>query len=139
MTITRFEDIEAWQLARELNRRVYAITRDEPFSRDWALRDQIRRAAGSTMHNIAEGFDAGSNSEFVRFLRYSQRSCREVESELYVALDEGYLTEASFEGLYRLADAVHKKDGGFIHYLQSHSEPKNGGSTSHDTRKQTKN
>jgi four helix bundle protein len=84
MPIHRFEDIEGWQAARELTRRVYAVAQSREFSKDFGLRDQITRAAGSTMHNIAEGFDGGSNAEFIKFLRCSQRSCSEVQSQLYV-------------------------------------------------------
>jgi hypothetical protein len=71
MKITRFEDIEGWQLARELTRRVYAVAMRGAFAKDFGLRDQITRASGSAMHNIAEGFDGGSNAEFTKFLRYS--------------------------------------------------------------------
>lgn len=117
MKITRFEDIEAWQLARDLTRQVYAATKTNSFSRDYALKDQITRAAGSIMHNIAEGFDAGSNAEFVRFLRYAQRSCTEVQSQLYVALDQTYVSPSEFEEIRALAKAVHGKIGGFINYL----------------------
>ncbi len=89
------------------------------FSQDWGLKDQIRRSAGSVMHNIAEGFDGGSNIEFLKFLRYAQRSCREVQSQLYVALDEEYVTPSVFEDLYTAVDATHGKIGGFIKYLKS--------------------
>ncbi len=82
MKIERFEDIEAWQLGRQLTRLVYQATRQEGFTRDFGLKDQIQRASGSVMHNIAEGFDGGSNAEFIKFLRYSQRSCTEVQSQL---------------------------------------------------------
>jgi four helix bundle protein len=75
MRIERFEDIEAWQLARELNRKVYELTRKTKFARDFGLRGQIQNATGSSMHNIAEGFDSETNPEFVRFLRYAKRSC----------------------------------------------------------------
>lgn len=88
MKITRFEDIEAWQISRELARLVYAVTKTSRLSRDYGLKDQITRAAGSAMHNIAKGVDAGSNAECVKFLRYSQRACTEVQSQLYVALDQ---------------------------------------------------
>ncbi len=97
MRIDRFEDIEAWQLARELTRKVYQLTKKPPFSKDYGLKDQIRAAAGSSMHNIAEGFDAETTPEFIRFLSYDQRSCTEVQSELYVALDENYIDEAEFK------------------------------------------
>jgi len=68
LKIERFEEIEAWKLAREITTAVYRATDVDAFSKDFGLRDQIRRAAGSIMHNIAEGFDAGSNAEFIRFL-----------------------------------------------------------------------
>ena len=88
MKIERFEDIEAWPLARELTRKIYCLTKKSKFSKDFGLKRQIQEAAGSAMHNIAEGFDSETNAEFVRFLRYAKRSCTEVQSELYVALDE---------------------------------------------------
>ncbi|HTB62779.1 MAG TPA: four helix bundle protein [Opitutales bacterium] len=119
MKITRFEDIQAWQLARELTRAIYAASARDPFAKDFGLRDQIRRAAGSLMHNIAEGFDAGSNPEFKRFLQYAQRSATEVLSQLYVALDQGYITESQFTELQAMANKAHAACGGFIKYLQS--------------------
>ena len=82
LKIERFEDIEAWQLARELTRKVYDLTKKSKFARDFGLKGQIQDAAGSSMHNIAEGFDSETTSEFIRFLRYAKRSCTEVQSEL---------------------------------------------------------
>jgi four helix bundle protein len=117
MKITRFEEIEGWQLARELTRNVYSLASKEKFSRDFGLRDQIQRAAGSSMHNVAEGFDSGSNAEFVRFLRYAQRSCTEVQSQLYVALDQKYLSSKEFDDVFSLADQTKSKIGGLIKYL----------------------
>jgi four helix bundle protein len=117
MPIRRFEDIEGWQAARELTRQVYAVAQSGEFSKDYGLRDQITRAAGSTMHNIAEGFDGGSNAEFIKFLRYSQRSCSEVQSQLYVAQDQGYLSRDEFDAIYAQAELTHAKAGGFIRYL----------------------
>jgi four helix bundle protein len=96
MKIERFEDIEAWQLSRELTLKVYALTNKATFSRDFGLKGQIQDAAGSSMHNIAEGFDAETNAEFIRFLRYAKRSCTEVQSQLYVALDQKYITNSEF-------------------------------------------
>jgi len=119
MKLTHFEDIEAWQLARELTKLIYSTTKKDPFARDYGLSDQIRRAAGSAMHNIAEGFDSGSDMEFTRFLRYAQRSCSEVQSELYVALDQQYINDQQFSELYTLAQQVHDKIGGFIKYLKT--------------------
>ena len=117
MQINRFEDIESWQLARVLTREVYAAAKKPPFSKDFGLRDQITRASSSIMHNIAEGFDGGSNAEFMRFLRYAQRSTSEVQSQLYVALDQEYLSDPQFEHLFDLAEQTRSKIGGFIAYL----------------------
>jgi four helix bundle protein len=119
MAITKFEEIESWQLGRVLARKIYSCTNTGNFARDFALRDQIRRAVGSIMHNIAEGFDGGSNAEFARFLGYSHRSCSEVQSQLYIALDQGYLSESEFSGLYDLAAETRGKIGGFIKYLRN--------------------
>lgn len=118
MKIERFEDIEAWQLARGLTRKVYRLTKKRGFEKDFGLRGQIQDAAGSAMHNIAEGFDSETNSEFVRFLRYAKRSCTEVQSELYVALDEDYITTAEFQDTYEQARRARAAVRGFINYLQ---------------------
>ena len=117
MPIRRFEDIEGWQLARELTKQIYTVARRGAFAKDFGLRDQITRASGSSMHNIAEGFDGGSNAEFVKFLRYSQRSCSEVQSQLYVALDQAYISQDEFNSIYEQAAKTHAKVGGFIRYL----------------------
>jgi four helix bundle protein len=117
MRITRFEDIEAWQLARELTIKVYKLTKNKGFSRDFGLKSQIQDAAGSSMHNIAEGFDAESNPEFIRFLRYAKRSCTEVQSELYVALDQEYITTDEFQNVYDHAGKTRAAIRGFIKYL----------------------
>ncbi len=121
MRIDRFEDIESWQLAREMTKRVYAaVAANAGFSKDWGLKDQITRACGSVMHNIAEGFDGGSNREFVRFLHYSKRSCTEVQSELYMAIDQNYVTQDQFQELYDLAGQTRSKIKGLINYLNRH-------------------
>ena len=125
MKIERFEDIEGWQLARELTQQVYSLTKQSDFSRDFGLRDQIQRAAGSSMHNIAEGFDGGSNAEFAKFLRYAQRSCTEVKSQLYVAIDQAYITQEQFDTTYRLTSSTHAKIGGFIRYLTQNTPKPN--------------
>jgi len=77
----RFEELRVWQSARIMVQQVYQITREGSFARDFGLRDQIQRAAVSVMSNIAEGFHAGSNAEFLRFLRYARRSLAEVQSQ----------------------------------------------------------
>ena len=117
MKIERFEDIEGWKLARELTRMVYSATKQLGFSKDFGLKDQIQRAASSAMHNIAEGFDGGSDAEFVRFLRYAQRSCTEVKSQLYAALDQEYISKEEFDRIYDQATVTHHRIGGFIRYL----------------------
>lgn len=119
MKITRFEDIEAWQLARDLCHFVYKITKREKFSKDFSMKDQICRASVSIMSNIAEGFDSGTNVEFARFLSYSQRSCSELQSELYVALDQAYINQEEFNEIYSLADKIKAKIGAFIKYLKN--------------------
>ena len=118
MPIERFEDIEAWQLARELSRRIYSAALAGSFAKDFALRDQINRASGSIMDNIAEGFDGGSNAEFARFLSYAQRSCTEVQSQLYRALDRKHIDQSLFDQLYEQTSLVRSKIGAFIKYLK---------------------
>ena len=122
MKIERFEDIEAWQLAREFTRKVYDMTKKAKFARDFGLRGQIQDAAGSSMHNIAEGFDSETNPEFVRFLRYAKRSCTEVQSELYMALDQQYITDAEFEDVYDHAGRTRATIRGFIKYLVAYEQ-----------------
>jgi four helix bundle protein len=124
MRIERFEDIEAWQLARELTRKVYWLTKKSQFSKDYGLKNQIQDAAGSSMHNIAEGFDSETNPEFVRFLRYAKRSCTEVQSELYVALDEKYISADEFSETYELAGRTRAAIRGFINYLRKYEKRK---------------
>ena len=120
MKIERFEDIEAWQLARKLTRKVYDLTKKPKFARDFGLKRQVQEAAGSSMHNIAEGFDSETNPEFVRFLRYAKRSCTEVQSELYVALDQQYITDVEFQDVYDHAGRTRAAIRGFIKYLISY-------------------
>jgi len=120
MKIERFEDIEAWQLARELTRKLYSLTKKPGFSKDYGLKGQIQGAAGSSMHNIAEGFDSETNAEFIRFLRYSKRSCTEVQSELYVALDEEYISLNEFKDVYEQAARTRAAVRGFINYLKKY-------------------
>ncbi|MCI0358122.1 MAG: four helix bundle protein [Planctomycetaceae bacterium] len=117
-TIERFEDIEAWKRARQLTRKVYAVSRDGAFSRDFGLKDQMRRASVSSMSNIAEGFERDGTGEFIHFLTIAKGSSGEVRWQLYVALDEGYITQEQFEDLYRDAETVSRMTAGFIGYLQ---------------------
>ena len=124
MKIERFEDIEAWQLARELTRKVYCLTKKPKFVQDYGLKSQIQNAAGSSMHNIAEGFDSETNPEFIRFLRYAKRSCTEVQSELYVALDEEYISSNEFKDVYDHARRTRAAIRGFINYLKKYEDSK---------------
>jgi four helix bundle protein len=124
MKIERFEDIEAWQLARELTRKVYDLTKKPRFAKDYGLKGQIQDAAGSSMHNIAEGFDAETNAEFIRFLRYAKRSCTEVQSELYVGLDEECISPNEFKDVYEQAARTRAAVRGFVIYLKEYEKRK---------------
>ncbi len=116
-TIRRLEDIEAWKKARELNREVYRITRGESFARDFALRDQIRRATISAMSNIAEGYERDGNAEFRQFLYIAKGSAGEVRAQLYAALDVEYIDQETFERITTLALDTTRLVQGFIRYL----------------------
>ncbi|GER80188.1 MAG: four helix bundle protein [Anaerolineae bacterium] len=118
MKIEKFEDIRAWQQARELTNLVYDLTEKGNFVKDYRLRDQIQGAAGSIMHNIAEGFDDGSDVEFIRFLKYARRSASEVQSETYLALDRKYITPQDFQQVYDMATTTKKSINAFIAYLR---------------------
>jgi len=118
------KDIEAWQLARELTQQVYRLTKKPGFTKDYGLKRQTQDAAGSSMHNIAEGFDSETNAEFIRFLRYAKRSCTEVQSELYVALDEVYISPNEFKDVYEKARQTRAAIRGFINYLKKYEERK---------------
>lgn len=116
-TIKNFEDLKAWQKARELAGHIYGLTRKQKFSRDFGLRNQIEEAAGSAMHNIAEGFESGYDPEFIRFLKMARRSAGEVQSELYLALDLGHITQEELRKAYDLAVDTKKLINGMISYL----------------------
>ena len=120
--IEKFEDIEAWQKARELTREIYRLTNQGAFAKDFGLRDQIRRAAVSIMSNIAEGFDRGGNREFVQFLYIAKGSAAEVQAQLYVALDAQYVSQKQFRKLYELANDTSRVLGGFIRYLKNYEK-----------------
>ena len=117
-TITKFEDIQAWQKGRELKQAVYRCSKRGAFARDSALREQIRRAAISITANIAEGFERGGNREFIQFLSQSKGSTGEVQDHLYTALDENYISQEEFDTLYKLATEVAKITGSIMNYLR---------------------
>ena len=116
-TIAKFEDIEAWKLARESTRLIYGLSSVGGFSRDFPLRDQIRRSAISTMSNIAEGFEREGNKEFLNFLSIAKGSCAESRAQLYIALDCSYISEADFQMANRKLEETGKLIGGFMRYL----------------------
>jgi four helix bundle protein len=118
-TIKKFEDMEIWQLSRELCKEVYGFINLEEFSRDYGLKDQINKSSGSVMDNIAEGFGRGGNTEFKNFLTYSVGASNEVQSQLYRALDRGYISKAQFDSAYELAGKVSNKAGKFVGYLNN--------------------
>jgi len=112
-----FEDIQSWQLARELTKAVYTISNEGAFAKDFGLRDQIRRASVSILSNIAEGFERGSNREFIQFLYIAKGSAGEVRAQLYVALDQAYITQPTFEQLSKNTTEISKLISGLITYL----------------------
>ncbi|MFQ6084090.1 MAG: four helix bundle protein [Candidatus Aminicenantia bacterium] len=118
MKLEKFEDIKAWQEARELTKIIYQISKKESFERDYALRDQIKRAAISIMANIAEGFERHSDKEFTRFLDFSSSSNSELQSHLYIALDQNYINQEEFTLAYQKSKLIGKLINGFIAYLK---------------------
>jgi four helix bundle protein len=117
-TIQKFEDIEAWKLARKATKRIYEISSNERFSRDFALVNQIRRAAISIQSNIAEGFERDGNKEFLQFLAIAKGSCGEVRSQLYVALDQGFIDQITFDEIARTLMETSRMISGLMKYLR---------------------
>ncbi|MBP1697026.1 MAG: ribosomal protein [Deltaproteobacteria bacterium] len=118
MKIERFEEIQAWQEARKLTKKIYDLTNQLPFRRDVKLCGQIRDASVSIMGNIAEGFDRQSKKEFIRFLDIASSSGSEVQSHLYVALDQKYISDENFQETYTQARKTKSLINGFIAYLK---------------------
>lgn len=116
--LKHFEDLEAWRSARLLTREIYRLTSVPPFSKDFGLRDQITRAAVSVMSNIAEGFERDSDKAFLSFLSIAKGSVGEVRSQLFVALDLGYITRDQFEHVCELCLHVGKLIAGILQYLK---------------------
>jgi len=119
MKVEKFEDLESWKAARDLTNEVYSITQREKFLKDYGLKDQIQRASVSIMANIAEGFDSRSDKIFVNFLNYAYRSATEVQSLIYVASDQKYISQNEFNKLYSEVKKIHGLIGGLIKYLKS--------------------
>jgi four helix bundle protein len=119
-TITRFEDLEIWQLARTLSREIFeTYSTSGLFQKDYSLVDQMNRASGSIMDNIAEGFERNGRKEFIQFLAIAKGSCGEIKSQLYRALDRKYILQPHFDHLCSKADILAKKIGAFISYLST--------------------
>ena len=115
--VRSFEDLVAWQLARELVKEVYRVTSSGNFSRDFGLRDQVRRAAVSVISNIAEGFERHGNKEFIQYLYQAKGSCGEVRTQICLAQDLDYLTEDTFDRLHELVTRTGQITSGLIRYL----------------------
>lgn len=124
MKYKRFEELPCWQDSRELAKMVVELIRQKAFAKDYSLKDQMWRAAGSVMDNIEEGFDDGSTRELIRFLGYAQRSASEIQSQLYRAVDCGYIDQQQFDTVYHAASECRKQIKGFRKYLRSYRPEK---------------
>ena len=122
--VERFEDLIAWQKTRQLMADIYRVTSKGDFSKDFGLRDQIRRASVSVMSNIAEGFDRGSRGEFHQFQVIAKASCAEVRSQLYVALDVGYIEQEIFSNSIVSTDELSRIIGGLRAAVQKQRDNK---------------
>ena len=118
-TIQRFEDLEVWKNAREICKYISQLTQKEQFSKDFSLKDQIKRSSGSAMDNIAEGFERDGNKEFINFLTISKGSVGEVRSQSYRALDYGYINQEEFDFLINETVSLSERLGKFISYLRN--------------------
>jgi len=118
-TIRRFEDLEVWKKARELNQLFYKFVREGRFKPDPDLERQMKKSCGSIMDNIAEGFDRGSNKEFIQFLFIAKSSGSEYKSQLYRAVDRKFLISEEMKELYELTDEINKMIQGLVDYLSS--------------------
>ncbi|MCA1668571.1 MAG: four helix bundle protein [Thermomicrobia bacterium] len=121
--VERFEDLVAWQKARQLTASIYGITCSGAFAADYGLSRQIQRAAVSVMPNVAEGFERGRRAEFAQFLSIAKSSCGEVRSQLYVALDAGYLDQVTFDSLQAHAEEVSRIIGGLRSSVERQPRP----------------
>lgn len=117
--ITRFEEIEAWKISRQLTNMVYTLGNQTGFNRDFGLRDQMRRASVSVMSNIAEGFESCTDIQSINFLGFARASAGEVPAQLYVALDQRYIADEQFKETYTLAEVCARQIAKFISYLES--------------------
>jgi four helix bundle protein len=133
--ITRFEEIEGWKTARQLTNIIYKFSEQGTFSKDYGLKDQIRRASVSVLSNIAEGFESRTDTQFINFLGHAKGSAGEVRSQLYVALDLKYISQEQFAEAYEFADKSSRQISRFINYLETHPRDRRLGedATEYDT------
>ena len=117
MKIDRFEDLEVWQLAREICQDIEILFETTPLGKRYSLKDQMDRSSGSIMDNVAEGFGRGGNLEFRNFLGYAKGSCTELKSQLYRSFDKKLISEEKFKNLAEKCDIENAKLGSFMGYL----------------------
>lgn len=125
MKITKFEDLKCWQEARRLRKMVSNIFNKSVMKKDFTLCNQIKSSALSVMANIAEGFESGTNKENIVFLTYARRSCGELRSHLYAALDDELITEKDFDEVYKQAQTTGRLISSFINYLRKYNHKNN--------------
>lgn len=124
MKINRFEDLQIWKLSLNITKKIYDITSKKEFSKDFGLRNQIRRAIISVSSNIVEGFEKNNNNEFIRFLKIAKGSVGETRSQLNIALAINYIDQKEFDNLYEKTETLSKQIGGFIAYLEEKRKEK---------------
>lgn len=124
MKINRFEDLGIWKLSLKITKEVYDVTSKKEFSKDFGLRDQVRRAIISVSSNIVEGFEKNNNNEFIRFLKIAKGSVGEARSQLNIALVVNYINQKEFDYLYGETEMLSKQLGGFIVYLETKRKDK---------------
>jgi len=118
MKITKFEELKIWQNSLKITKEIYDLAALPKFSRDFGLRDQIRRAMISVSSNIVEGFEKNNNNEFIRYLKIAKGSVGEVRSQLYIALAIGYISQEQFDKINQDLEDLANQVGGFIVYLE---------------------
>ena len=118
-TAKRFEDLEVWQIAKELTNLIYRLSSSGNFARDFGLRDQMRRAAVSIMSNIAEGFESLTQVMFIQYLARAKGSAGELRAQLYIARDQEYIIDEEFQSAMSLAETCSRKLARLIQYLES--------------------
>jgi len=124
MKISRFEELNIWKLSLKITKEIYDLTAKREFSRDFSLRDQIRRAIISVSSNIVEGFEKNNNNEFIRFLKISKGSAGETRNQLYIALAVSYISKQEFDKVNKELEELTSQIGSFINYLEKKRQNK---------------